>query len=85
MTEDEIYNMLDRDRLEERNAKKVTRKVLIKAVDDTNHSKLFDTINDCIAYLNSIAPSNKTTLYRRIESGGEGAGTLIHICQWNIE
>ena len=68
MTEDEIYNMLDRDRLEERNAKRVTRKVLIKAVDDTNHSKLFDTINDCIAYLNSIAPSNKTTLYRRIES-----------------
>lgn len=82
MTEDEIYSMLDRDRLEERNTKKVTRKVLIKAVDDTNNSKLFDTINDCISYLNSIAPSNKTTLYRRIESLKPYHG---FICQWESE
>lgn len=34
-----------------------------------NDKKEFDSISDTITYLNTIAPSNKTTLYRYIESG----------------
>lgn len=62
--------------------KKVTRKVIIKSVDDNNITKSFDTINDCVIYLNSIAPSNKSTLYRRIESKVPYNGW---ICQWGSE
>jgi len=38
------------------------------AVGD-NTTKLFESIRTCVAYLNTIAPSNKTTLYRHINSG----------------
>ena len=82
MSEEEISTMLDMDRLEERNAKKTTRKVRITSVEDDSNTKLFDTINDCIAYLNSIAPSNKTTLKRRIESKKP---YQVFFCQWESE
>jgi hypothetical protein len=81
MSEKEINIMLDNDRLEEKNTKRITRKVLIKNINN-NKIKLFNSINDCITYLNSIAPSNKSTLYRYIESN-----KLYHgfICQWYNE
>lgn len=82
MTEEEINIMLDRDRLEERNRKKAIRKVRIIAVDDDSNTKLFDTIKDCLAYINSVAPSNKTTLKRRIESKTPYHG---FICKWESE
>jgi hypothetical protein len=41
---------------------------------------LFDSISDCITFLNDIAPSNKTTLYRHIESGKLYNG---YLCEWD--
>lgn len=79
MTETAINTMLDKDRVEVQSSK--SRKVLIKAVDG-NNTKLFDSISSCITYLNSIAPSNKTTLYRHIISGKPYHG---YICQWVSE
>jgi len=68
MSEEDVKTMLNKDRLEELETKNVTRKVRIISADDNSDSRLFDTIGDCVAYLNSIAPSNKTTLKRRIEA-----------------
>jgi hypothetical protein len=68
MSETDINTMLEKDRLEVKSTQKVGRKVIIKAVNDNHNTKLFNSISDCIAYLNSIAPSNKTTLYRHIKS-----------------
>ena len=68
MSEEDVKMMLDKDRLEELKTKKATRKVRIISVDDDSNSKLFDTTKDCVTYLDSIAPSNKTTLIRRIET-----------------
>jgi hypothetical protein len=75
----DIGIMLDKDRLEIQKIK--GRKIHIKAVDG-NNTKLFDSISACIAYLNTIAPSNKTTLYRHINSGKPYQG---YICQWESE
>lgn len=75
----DIGIMLDKDRLEIQKIK--GRKIHIKAVDG-NNTKLFDSISACIAYLNTIAPSYKTTLYRHINSGKPYQG---YICQWESE
>lgn len=73
---DEINQMLSKDRLEE---KSKGRKVYLIAEDDS-HRKEFNSIKDCVKYLNSIAPSNKTTLYRHIESEEPYRG---YICKLN--
>ena len=73
----DVKTMLDKDRLVVQGTK--SRKVSIKSVDNKNNKKLFNSIADCIAYLNNIAPSNKTTLCRRINSGTPYHG---FICQW---
>jgi hypothetical protein len=57
--------MLDKDRLEVQNK---GRSVFLKAVDGS-HTKEFNSISDCVDYLNTIAFSYKTTLYRHIETG----------------
>ena len=80
MTVTDVNTMLDKDRLEIQNTK--GRKVRIKAVGDNNNTKLFDSISNCITYLDTIAPSNKTTLYRYINSGKPYQG---YICQWESE
>lgn len=59
MSVTDVCIMLDKDRFEIQKTK--GRKVCIKAVDD-NNTKLFDSIGTCVKYLNTIAPSNKTTL-----------------------
>jgi hypothetical protein len=74
----EINKILDKDRLEVQNK---SRKVFLKAVDDS-HTKEFNSIIDCIEYLNTIAPSYKTTLYRHIKSGKPYQG---YICELNNE
>jgi hypothetical protein len=53
------------------------RKVFLKAVDNS-HTKEFNSINDCVEYLNTIASSNKTTLYRYIKSGKPYQG---YVCE----
>jgi hypothetical protein len=79
MSVTDVCTMLDKDRLEIQKAK--GRKVSIKAVGD-NTTKLFESIRTCVAYLNTIAPSNKTTLYRHINSGKPYQG---YICEWESE
>lgn len=73
--------MLYKDRLEDKNVKKITRKILIKNINN-NEVKLFNSVIDCINYLNNIAPSNKSTLFRHIESKEPYNG---YICLWNSE
>jgi hypothetical protein len=75
MSATDVCSMLDKDRLEIQKTK--GRKVRINSVDD-NSTKLFDSISTCVAYLNAIAPSNKTTLYRHITSGKPYQG---YMCQ----
>jgi hypothetical protein len=67
---------LDKDRLNVQNTK--GRKVFLKAVDNSN-TKEFNSINDCIEYLNTIVPSYKTTLYRHIKSGKPYHGYICEI------
>lgn len=75
----EINKMLDKDRFEIQKTK--GRKVFLKAIND-NYSKEFNSINDCIEYLNTIAPSFKTTLYRHIKSGKPYQG---YVCRLDNE
>ena len=74
----EINKMLDKDRLEVQNR---GRSVFLKAVDGSN-TKKFNSISDCVDYLNTIAPSYKTTLYRHIETGIPYHG---YICEFANE
>lgn len=71
----EINNMLDKDRLE---LESKGRKVFLKSINN-NETKVFNSINDCVKYLNLIAPSNKTTLYRHIKSGKTYHGFICEI------
>jgi hypothetical protein len=75
----EINKMLDKDRFEIQKTK--GRKVFLKAVNDS-HTKKFNSINDCIEYLNTIAPSFKTTLYRHMKSGKPYQG---YVCKLDNE
>jgi hypothetical protein len=42
------------------------RKITIQNIN-TNEIKSFNSISNCVIYLNNIAPFNKSTLYRYIE------------------
>jgi GIY-YIG catalytic domain len=74
----EINKILDKDRLEIQNK---SRRVFLKTVDGSD-TKEFNSIIDCVDYLNTIAPSNKTTLYRHIKTGKPYQG---YICELNKE
>ena len=74
----EINKILDKDRLEIQNK---SRRVFLKTVDGSD-TKEFNSIIDCVDYLNTIAPSNKTTLYRHIKTGKLYQG---YICELNNE
>lgn len=69
---EEVLSLLEKDRLKE----KVGRKIIIRSDND---EKVFNSIKDYLVFLNNIAPSNKTTLYRCIESGKPYQG---FICEW---
>lgn len=73
---EDVVTMLDKERLEE------GRKVLIVSEKDSNDIKYFNSIKDCVNFFNTIASSNKTTLYRYIYSGKPYHG---YICQLSSE
>lgn len=79
-TREEVLSLLNKDRLEV----KAGRKIIITSVASSpkNEVKSFKSIKDCLVFLNTIAPSNKTTLYRHIESGKPYQGFL---CEWENE
>lgn len=81
MSEADIKIILDKERIKLKQKVIFGRKVVIKAADNSI-TKLFNSISDCISYLNSIAPSNKTTLYRHIESKRLYRG---YMCEWGSE
>lgn len=76
----DLNSMLNKDRLNIQNTK--GRKIRITAINDNKNTKLFFSISSCIQYLNMIVPSNKTSLYRYINSGKPYQG---YICQWESE
>lgn len=79
MSETDINFMLDKDRSELKKSK--GRKVIIKGIEENKDTMVFDSISSSITFLNNIAPSNKTTLCRHIESGKPYNG---YLCQWDI-
>lgn len=76
---DELFAILQEAKLEILSKK--GRKVIIESEDGKIH-QTFDSISTCLLYLNTIAPSYKTTLYRYIESGKPYNG---FICKWGSE
>lgn len=66
MSISDVLAMLDKDRLA--SLEKVGRKVIITSIV-TQEKQFFNSISDCLTFLNTIALSNKTTLYRYIKSG----------------
>lgn len=79
MSETDINFMLDKDRSELKKSK--GRKVIIKGIEENKDTMVFDSISSSITFLNNIAPSNKTTLCRHIESGKPYNG---YLCKWDI-
>lgn len=77
MNIEDIITMLDKERLEEKG-----KKVVIISENDNNNIKSFNSIKDCVDFLNTIAPSNKTTLYRYIDTGKSYQG---YICKFSNE
>lgn len=73
----EVLSLLSQDRAEAEKAK--GRKIILKDMHHENDIKEFDSIRGCVRYLNTKAPSSKTTLYRHIESGRPYHG---YYCQW---
>lgn len=73
----DINNILDIDRTDIQNAK--GRKIIISSINNKEDIRTFDTISACVAYLNTIGTSFKTTLYRYIKSGKPYQG---YICKF---
>jgi len=86
----ELLEILEKDRLEAiQEGQRVGRKVIVKSVKDETFIKVFDSISDCIKYLNSnislplgdkssTDKFTKTSLYRYIKSGKPYYG---YLCQ----
>jgi hypothetical protein len=55
------------------------RKIIITSTSNLDDVKTFDSLKACISYLDTIAPSNNSTLYRHIESGEPYHG---YICKF---
>ena len=66
LSAEEVSNILDIDRAEQ--LKTRGRRVIITSIKDRNEVMEFDSINSCISFLNTISDSNKTSLYRHINS-----------------
>jgi hypothetical protein len=64
MSLDDLLIFIEKERLNNKKG----RKLLLNTMDGKTNLR-FNSIQDCLLYLNSIAPSFKTTLYRYIESG----------------
>lgn len=74
---EDVISMLDKERLEKKG-----KEVILISEKNNNYRKFFYSIKDCIKFLNTIAPSNKTTLCRYIDSGKPYQG---YICRFSIE
>lgn len=74
---DEVLNLLDLERAKIKDIK--GRGITIRSTDN-NETLHFNTISSCIDYLNEIAPSNKTSLYRHIKLGKSYQG---YICEFD--
>jgi len=74
MSLDDLLILIEKERLKNKKG----RKLLLNSIDGKTNIR-FNSIQDCLSYLNSIAPSFKTTLYRYIESGKPYHG---FICNW---
>lgn len=74
---EEVYNILSIDRIKVQKSK--GRKISLTSVTNEKDVKIFDTIKACIEFLNTIAPSNKTSLSRHIELDKPYNG---YICKW---
>lgn len=69
--------MLDSDRLELNINNTKSNRVIIK--DSEGNSKIFNSVVDCLDFLNTVGSSSRTILLRRIKNK-----TLYHgfICEW---
>ena len=76
MKEEKLNSILIKDRLEVYKYK--GKKVVISEIAG-NNTIVFDSIKSCVAYLETIAPSNKSTLSRHIEAGTPYNG---YLCKW---
>jgi len=75
---DNVLTLLEKERL---NYKK-PRKVVIFSVDHENQKLYFNSIKNCLCFLNNISVSNKTALYRHINTGKPYNG---YVCMWGSE
>ena len=82
MSDNDLLSMLEKDRLEIKNKQDVITKRKVILIDNYNNIKNFCSISKAIAFLNTIAPSYKTTLYRYIKSGKSYHGFK---CKWGSE
>lgn len=77
MNIEDVIAMLDKERLEEKG-----KKIIIISENNEDDVKSFNSIKECLEFLNTIAPSYKTTLYRYIDSGKPYQG---YICKFSNE
>lgn len=75
----EVLALLSQDRAEAERSK--GRSLILINIHNKDDTKEFDSIRGCVRYLNNIAPSSKTTLYRHIESGRPYHG---YYCRWIV-
>lgn len=75
---EDLFTLFEKERLD--NLNKLGRKVIVKS--ESGEIKIFNSIKDCLVFLNTKGSSNKTTLYRYIESGKPYHG---FICEWGSE
>ena len=73
MNIEDIITMLKKDKLEVKG-----KKINIRS-EDGKDIKSFNSIKDCIQILNTVAASNKTTLYRYIDLGCEASLSRLYL------
>jgi hypothetical protein len=77
---EDINNILDQDRIDVQKTK--SRKVLIKSVNNENDTREFNSVSECVRYLNTIASSSRSSLIRHIASVKPYQG---YICKYSSE
>ena len=75
----QIKCLLDQDRLVEKDSKRKSSQILLRDVDNSDNTKVFDSVKACLEFLNTIGNSSKTTLLRRISNNEPYHG---YICEW---
>lgn len=65
MSVTEVLAMLKEDRLNKRKG----RKIILTCIKNNKDIRSFNSISECIKFLSTVGPCNKTTLYRHVSSG----------------